>query len=143
MEQDDTGRETRRERERRGSATKGPKSGGSLGPPWGMIYDGWLLITMRPARIHRQISQILIQLSRLMAVGSRRRCGDLSQRGREGRGRERRPPRGGTSFQRSPLRRHKRRYRHRHHPPRRREPPRTRRRRNPLFGHRLNVSTEA
>lgn len=76
-----------RHEEREEGATKGPKSGGSLGPPWGMIYDGWLLITMRPARIHRQISQILIQLSRLMAVGSRRRCGDLSQRGREGRGR--------------------------------------------------------
>lgn len=37
-----------------------------------MIYDEGLLITMGPGRIHGQISQILIQLSRLMAVGSRR-----------------------------------------------------------------------
>lgn len=47
-------------------------------------YDLWRvrLITMRPARIHKEISQILIQLSRLMTAGlwRRWRLNDLSRR---------------------------------------------------------------
>ena len=60
---------------------------GFLGPPRRTStpggHDLWRgrLITMRPSRIHKQISQILIQLSRLMAAGLWRRCGasDLSR----------------------------------------------------------------
>lgn len=65
---------------RKGEAKgRGSKSSGSLGrqrtsTPGG--HDLWRgrLITMRPARIRKQISQILIQLSRLMAARLRRRC---------------------------------------------------------------------
>ena len=59
--------------------TKGPRRRTST-PGGHDLWRGWL-ITMRPYRIHKQISQILIQLSRLMAAGLWRRCGasDLSQ----------------------------------------------------------------
>lgn len=64
-------------------------------------HDLWRvrLITMRPARIHKEISQILIQLSRLMAAGLWRRWrpNDLS-RGK----REERPPPSGSSSRNTP-----------------------------------------
>lgn len=91
-----------REREREEGATKGPKSGGSLGPPVG--HDLWRV----PANYHEAGPDTQADITDIDSIieinggwiATMVRCRwFITKEGREGRegGRKRRPPRGGTT----------------------------------------------